>query len=244
MARRLDGKVALVTGGNRGIGRAIALALGHEGAAVVLAARSAEALAEAAELVRRAGGRAEPVVTELASEDSIRNLVRVTEQKFGKLDIVVNNAGVTHSARLDETRTEDLDRCWAINARAPFILCREALPLLKKAQAGYIVNISSVVGVKGYPLQSAYTASKHALRGMSISLAEELRGTSIRVHVLCPGAVDTGMVGNVRPDIRKEDLIGPDEIAELVLYLVTHRGNAVVDELHIRRAEAAPWFQT
>jgi 3-oxoacyl-[acyl-carrier protein] reductase len=244
MAGRLDGKVALVTGASRGIGRAIALALGREGAAVVLAARSAAALAEAAELVRRAGGRAEPVVTELASEQSIRNLVRATEEKFGKLDIVVNNAGITHSARLEETRTEDLDRCWTINARAPFILCREALPLLKKARAGYIVNISSVVGVKGYPLQSAYTASKHAVRGMSLSLAEELRGTNVRVHVLCPGAVDTGMVGNVRPDISKEDLIGPDEIAELVLYLVTHRGNAVVDELHIRRAKAAPWFQT
>ncbi len=244
MAGRLVGKVALVTGGSRGIGRAIALALGHEEAAVVLAARSAEMLAEAAELVRRAGGRAEPVVTELASEESIRNLVRVTEQMFGKLDIVVNNAGVTHSARLDETRTEDLDRCWTINARAPFILCREALPLLRKAEAGYIVNISSVVGVKGYPLQSAYTASKHALRGMSISLAEELRGTSVRVHVICPGAVDTGMVGSVRPDIKQENLIGPEEIAELVLYLVTHRGNAVVDELHMRRAKAAPGFQT
>jgi 3-oxoacyl-[acyl-carrier protein] reductase len=77
---------------------------------------------------------------------------------------------------------------------------------------------------------------------MTMSLAEELRGTNIRVHVVCPGAVDTGMVGNVRPDIKAADLIGPNEIAELVLYLVTRRGNAVVDELHIRRAAAAPWF--
>jgi 3-oxoacyl-[acyl-carrier protein] reductase len=244
MAGHLDGKVAIVTGASRGIGRAIALALGREGAAVVLAARSMERLAEAAELVREAGGRAEPVITELTEEGSIRHLVKVTRDKFGRLDILVNNAGTTHSARLEETRTEDLDRCWAVNARAPFLLCREALPLLRKAEAGYIVNISSVVGVKGYPLQSAYTASKHAIRGMSISLAEELRGTNIRVHVICPGAVDTGMVQNVRPDIKQEDLIQPDEIAELVLYLVTHRGNAVIDELHIRRAAAAPWFQT
>jgi 3-oxoacyl-[acyl-carrier protein] reductase len=242
MAGKLDGKVAVVTGGSRGIGRAIAVALGREGAAVVLAARSAATLAEAAELVRRAGGRAEPVVTELAEEESIRNLVRVVQEKFGRLDILVNNAGITHSAQLQETRTEDLDRCWTINARAPFLLCREALPLLRQAPAASIVNISSVVGVKGYPLQSAYTASKHALRGMSIALAEELRGTNIRVHVICPGGVDTDMVGSVRPDIKKEDLIGPDEIAELVLYLVTHRGNAVVDELHLRRATAAPWF--
>jgi len=244
MAGRLDGKVAIVTGASRGIGRAIALALGREGAALVLAARSRERLAEAAELVRKAGGRAEPVVTELTDEGSIRHLVKVTKDKFGRLDILVNNAGTTHSARLEDTRTEDLDRCWAVNARAPFLLCREALPLLRKAEVGYIVNISSVVGVKGYPLQSAYTASKHALRGMSIALAEELRGTNVRVHVICPGAVDTGMVQNVRPDIRQEDLIQPDEIAELVLYLVTHRGNAVLDELHLRRAAAAPWFQT
>ena len=240
MAGRLDRKVAIVTGGSRGIGRAISLAW-REGATVVLAARSAQTLAEAAQLVEKAGGRAETVVTELASEESIRNLVRVVSAKLGRLDILINNAGVTHSATFEETRTEDLDRCWAINAQAPFILCREALPLLRQAEAGYIVNISSVVGVKGYPLQ-AYTASKHAVRGMSISLAEELRGTNIRVHVICPGAVDTGMVGNVRPDIKKADLIQPEEIAELVLYLVTQKGNAVVDELHIRRAAAAPWF--
>jgi 3-oxoacyl-[acyl-carrier protein] reductase len=242
MARRLDGKVAIVTGGSRGIGRAISLALAGEGAAVVLAARSVDTLNEAAELVCRAGGQAQTVVTELADEKSIRNLVRVTQERFGRLDILINNAGITHSAKFDETRTEDLDRCWTINARAPFILCREALPLLRRAPAGFIVNIASVVGVKGYPLQSAYTASKHALRGMTMSLAEELRGTNIRVHVVCPGAVDTGMVGNVRPDIRTSDLIGPSEVAELVLYLVTRTGNAVVDELHIRRAAAVPWF--
>ena len=244
MAERLDSKVAIVTGGSRGIGRAIGVALGGEGATVVLAARSAGPLAEAVQLVRKAGGRAEPVTVELTQEESIRNLVAVAREKFGRLDILINNAGITHSARLEETKTEDLDRCWAVNARAPFILCREALPLLRQAEAGYIVNVSSVVGVKGYPLQSAYTASKHAIRGMSIALAEELRGTNIRVHVVCPGAVDTGMAGNVRPDIKKEDLIRPEEIAELVLYLVTQRGKAVVDELHIRRAAAAPWFQT
>jgi 3-oxoacyl-[acyl-carrier protein] reductase len=242
MTGRLDGKVAIVTGGSRGIGRAIAVALAGQGATLVLAARSQDTLDEAAARVRQAGGRAEAVVTELTEESSICNLLRVTRERLGRLDILINNAGITHSAKFCETRTEDLDRCWAINARAPFILSREALPLLKEAPAGFIINISSVVGVKGYPLQSAYTASKHALRGMTMSLAEELRGTNIRVHVVCPGAVDTGMVGNVRPDIKAEDLIGPEEVAELVLYLVTRTGNAVVDELHIRRAAAAPWF--
>jgi NADP-dependent 3-hydroxy acid dehydrogenase YdfG len=116
------------------------------------------------------------------------------------------------------------------------------MPLLRAAKVAHIVNISSVVGVKGYPLQSAYTASKHALRGMSIALAEELRGSAVRVHVICPGGVDTEMAGRVRPDIDKTELIGPSEIAELVLYLVAHEGNAVVDEIHVRRVTSRPWF--
>lgn len=242
MAKELLGKVAVVTGASRGIGRAISIALAGEGAAVVLAARSVEKLEETAEQVSKAGGQPEIVVTELTEEDSIKNLVKETAEKFGRLDILVNNAGVTHSAPLAETATQDWERCMQVNARAPFILCREALGLLSKAEAGCIINIASVVGVKGYPLQSAYTSSKHALRGMTISLAEELRGSNVRVHLLCPGGVDTDMVGNVRPDIKKEDLIGPDEIAELVLYLVTHKGNAVIDELRIRRAASGPWF--
>jgi len=242
MRKRLAGKVAIVTGASRGIGKAISIALAQEGATVVLAARSIRKLQQTAGQVTKAGGRAEIVVAELAEEESIKDLVGVTSEKFGRLDILVNNAGITHSAKLEETATEDWDRCIRVNARAPFILCREALPLLRKAKAAHIINIASVVGVKGYPLQSAYTASKHALRGMTISLAEELKGTNIRVHLLCPGGVDTELVRKVRPDIKKDELIKPQEIAELIVYLVTHKGNAVVDELHIRRATSPPWF--
>jgi NAD(P)-dependent dehydrogenase (short-subunit alcohol dehydrogenase family) len=242
MAKKLADKIAVVTGASRGIGKAISIALAGEGATVVLTARSVEKLEGAAEEVRKAGGRAQIIAAELTEEDSIKNLVARVADKYGRLDILVNNAGITHSAKLEETATEDWEKIMQVNARAPFILCREALPLLRKTQAGCIVNISSVVGVKGYPLQSAYTASKHALRGMTISLAEELRDSSVRVHLLCPGGVDTDMVGNVRPDIKKEDLIQPAEIAELVLYLATHKGNAIVDELHIRRRVSSPWF--
>ena len=242
MAGKLAGKVAIVTGASRGIGRAISVALAQETATIVLAARSIQELQNTAEQVKKAGGVAHIIHVELTEEQSIRNLVQVTGEKLGRLDVLVNNAGVTHSAELEQTSTDDWQRCISINARAPFILCREALPLLKKSQAAHIINIASVVGIKGYPLQSAYTASKHALRGMTISLAEELRGSNIRVHLLCPGGVDTDMVDRVRPDIAKDELIKPQEIAELVLYLVTHKGNAVVDELRIRRATSAPWF--
>ena len=242
MEKQLAGKVAIVTGASRGIGKAICIELAKEAATVVLAARAIDKMNETAKLVTAAGGKAQIIPTELTDENSIRNLVKATGERFGRLDILINNAGITHSAKLEETLTQDLDRCLNINARAPFILCREALPLLKKAEAAYIINIASVVGVKAYPLQSAYTASKHALRGMTMALAEEMRGTNIRVHLLCPGGVDTELVTKVRPDIKKQDLMQPEEIAELVLYLLTHKGNAVVDELHIRRAASTPWF--
>jgi NAD(P)-dependent dehydrogenase (short-subunit alcohol dehydrogenase family) len=242
MQKRLAGKVAIVTGASRGIGRAISIALAQEEATVVLAARSIRKLQETATKIKQVGGKAEIVVTDLTEEKSITNLVKVTNKKFGRLDILINNAGITHSAKLQETKTKDWDRCFQVNARAPFLLCREALPLLQKADAAYIVNISSVVGVKGYPLQSAYTASKHAIRGMTISLAEELKGSNIRVHLLCPGGVDTELIPRVRPDLKKEDLMRPEEIAELVVYLVTHKGKARIDELHIRRSTSAPWF--
>ncbi len=242
MDKRLDGKVAIVTGASRGIGRAICLVFAKEAAIVVLAARAMDKLKETAEQVTAAGGKAYIIPAELTDESSIKNLVRATGEKFGRLDILINNAGITHSAKLEETLTEDYDRCMSINARAPFILCREVLPLLKKAESAYIINIASVVGVKAYALQSAYTSSKHALRGMTMALAEELKGSNIRVHLLCPGGVDTELVTKVRPDIKKQDLMQPEEIAELVLYLVTHKGNAVIDELHIRRAASTPWF--
>ena len=194
------------------------------------------------EKIKKAGGKAEIVTTELTEEDSIKNLVQVTGEKFSRMDILVNNAGITHSAKLEETSTEDWDQCLRINSRAPFILCREALKLLRKSNPAYIINIASVVGVKGYPMQSAYTASKHAVRGMTISMAEELNGTNVRVHLICPGGVDTELIPQVRPDLKSEDLMRPEEIAELVLYLVTHKGKAIIDELHIRRTTSKPWF--
>ena len=242
MPKRLHGKIAVVTGASRGVGRAISVSLAKEGAAVVLAARALDKLRETARQVEDVGAKAEIVVTDLAEEESIKDLVEATNSKFGRLDILVNNAGLTHSAELEKTTTQDWDRLFTVNTRAPFILCREALPLLRKAEAAYIVNIVSIVGVKCYPLQSAYTASKHALRGMTKSLAEELRGSNVRVHSICPGGIDTDMIEQIRPDLKKEDLMQPEEIAELVLYLVTHTGNAVIDELHIRRAASSPWF--
>jgi 3-oxoacyl-[acyl-carrier protein] reductase len=216
--------------------------LAEQGAQVIAAARTQKDLDRFVGEIEQKGGLAQAIAFDLTSESSIIALAEKVRTDCGRLDILVNNAGVTHSAPLAETTTEDFDRVMATNIRGPYLLTREVLPLLKQSERGFIINIASVVGVKGYALQTAYTAGKHALRGMSIALAEELRGTNIRVHVLCPGGVATDMIARVRPDIPPETLMAPEEIAELVLYLVTHEGNAVIDELRIRRAVSAPWF--
>jgi fengycin family lipopeptide synthetase B len=242
MAGKLNNKIAVVTGAGRGIGRAISIALAQEGAAVVLASITKAKLNETAKLVEKTGGKALIAVTDLKEDESISNLVKTVNDKFGRLDILVNNAGVTGSAKFEETTTDTWRKCMQINATAPFILCRDFLPLLKKQPTSYIINISSVVGVKGYALQSAYTASKHALRGMTIVLGEELNDTNVRVHLICPGGVDTDLIPQVRPDLKSEVLMRPEEIAELVLYLVTHNGAGFIDELHIRRRTSKPWF--
>jgi len=242
MNKPLVDKVAMVTGASRGIGRSVAIALAKEGAIVVAAARDSEMLNETCRAIEEAGGQALASTVELSNENSIRKLMETVAEKYGRLDVLINNAGITLSSVLEETTTDDWDRLMAVNARGAFILCREAVGLLRQALPGVIVNISSVVGVKGYAKQIAYTASKHAMRGMSIAMAEELKESDVRVHVICPGGVDTEMVSRVRPDINKDELIQPEEIAELVLYLVSHTGNAVVDEIRVRRATSGPWF--
>lgn len=241
-APALKQQVAIVTGASRGIGRQISLQLAGLGVTVVLAARDRAKLDQVRTEIESAGGSAHVCPADLADEASIKALVRETEEKFSRLDILVNNAGITHSALLEETTTQDWNRVMAVNATGPFVLCRESLELLKKSPAATIVNISSVVGIKGYPKQSAYTASKHALRGMTVSLAEEMRSTNVRVHSICMGGVDTEMVTKVRPDIDKTELIAPADIAELVVYCVTHKANAVIDEFRVRRAASRPWF--
>lgn len=205
-SKRLTRKTALITGASRGIGAVVAEKFAAEGTELILVAPSKSRLLQTADCIAKYGLKPHVVITDLADEYSIKELIQYINSHFSQLDILVNNAGMTHSGALGETQTELWDRCMNVNARGPFILCRDLLEMLKKAENGYIINIASVVGVKGYANQTAYTASKHVLRGMPIALAEELRDTNIRVHVICPSGVETEMVAQARPDIAKWDL--------------------------------------
>ncbi len=238
----LQDKVALVTGASRGIGKAIALALAAEGVSVAAVARSEQSLCSVRQAIESSGGKIVTIAADLELPESPKQIVEQAMTHYGRLDMLINNAGIVLSRPLVETSTEDWDRVMNVNARAPFLLCKEAIPHLKAAGGGTIIQISSVVGVKGYVDQGAYGASKHALMGMSKVLAQEVQADNIRVHTILPGGVATDMIAGVRPDLSPESLMQPEEIADLVLFLLTRRGNAVIDSIHLRRASSAPWF--
>ena len=230
-----------MTGAGRGIGRAAAIALAAQGVKVALAARSTAELERVRKEIESAGGEALAFPIDLAEVDSARLLVAAVAEALGGLDILLNNAGFAVSRPLSKTTAEEWDLLMAVNARAPFLLCREALPYLKRSGRGRIVNICSVVGSKGYVNQGAYTASKHALAGFTKVLAQEVMADGIRVHLISPGGVDTELAARMRPDLDKTGLTSPEEIAETVLFLLRQEGNAVIDEVNIRRPGKSPW---
>lgn len=236
----MKGAVALITGAGGGIGRAIALELAEMGMNLVLCGRRTDRLLETAGET----GRADDMLIisgDLTDAEHLKNCVTKTLERFGRLDVLVNNAGMALNCSFEETTTEVLDRIFAINARTPFLLCREALPALRESK-GVIINIGSVVGHNGYAQQAAYTASKHALLGMTRALAKEVWQDGIRVHVISPGGVATDMIRIARPDLDMSGMIMPEEVGRIAAWLIGYPGNAVIDEVQMHRPGKEPFL--
>jgi 3-oxoacyl-[acyl-carrier protein] reductase len=238
---KLSGKVAIVTGASRGIGESIAVALAEQGCRVMLAARDEVALKSVCARISADGGQAVWHCCDVGVEAEVAALVEATVEQFGRMDIVVNNAGLGSYGLLEKSSTDEWDAMMKINARGPYLLCRYSIPHLRQRELSFVVNVGSVVSVKGYAEQSIYAASKHALLGMTKSLAREVQPDNIRVHAICPGGVDTEMVSRSRPDLDRSVLMQPEDIADIVVFLVTRRGNAVIDQIQVRRAASTPW---
>jgi len=239
---------AIVTGASRGIGKAIALRLAREGFDLVLAARTEAALLEAAAACEAEGARALAVPTDVSLEDEVKRLFERTLDEgdgLGRLDVLVNNAGFGVYKAVAETSLEEWESVMAVNARGTFLCSREAMRTMSarggSEGGGTIVNMSSVVGIKGYADQGAYSASKHAVVGLSKVLAEEGRASGVRVHVICPGGVATDLITQARPDINPEELLRPEDVADLVAYLVKLPRHAMIDLVHLRRATSKPF---
>jgi 3-oxoacyl-[acyl-carrier protein] reductase len=240
----LKDKVVQITGAGRGIGRAIALAMAREGAKVAMAARTEREINTVAEEINLAGGTAIAIRTDLMSESDIKKMVYETEQAFGPIDILINNAGVLKLAPVTEISTSMWDELISVNLRAVFLACREVLPGMMERKSGRIINIGSMAGRRGYVEQGAYCAAKHGLIGLSKVMALETQRYGIRIHVLAPGGVLTGLSEELRASRGNENedaWMTPEEVAQAALYLCTQNGAAMTDELVLRRYESEPW---
>jgi 3-oxoacyl-[acyl-carrier protein] reductase len=242
MAKNLEDMVALVTGASRGIGRSISLALAEAGAQVILSARDGDGLRNVSDRIASAGGRAAVIPADLGDEGDIKALFDGITERFGRLDVLVNNAGIGIWGKLVDFSMEDLDRLWTVNVRGMYLCCKLAARMMIPQKRGYIINLSSVVGFKGYAKQSAYTATKHAVMGLTKALAVEMQEHGIHVAAVLPGGVDTNFIGDARPDLDRSVLIHPEDVANTVLYLLSLSDRAWVDEIYVRRRTGTPFI--
>ena len=236
----LKGKTAIVTGAAGGIGEAICKKLAGYGMNLVLTGRKEAALLELEQQLE--GVPVCRCVGDLTRLEFVDQVLSAAKEKFGGVDVIINNAGMSHNCPVEEMTPELFDSIMQVNVRAPYFLCQRALPELKASDCATIVNICSVVAHKGYPRQSVYAASKHALLGWSKSFANEFYKDDIRVHVISPGSVFTKMIAMVRPDLSPEGMMLPEDIADIIgVYLQFRKTNAVIDEIEAHRVTKEPF---
>lgn len=245
MAKRFQDSVVVITGGGRGIGRATALEFAQEGATCVLAGRRMDALQTAAGEVRHSGGKADIVACDVMKEDDLTALVANTIERHGKVDVLVNNAGVVSGGRLDEISKEDIDRMVGVNVWAPLRLTQIVLPHMRQRKAGAIVNISSVAGRMGVPFYATYCASKFAMRGFSEALRRELRPDGVHVMAVFPGGTATDMLENVEFERFGVSIATAQQVGAAIVRGVRWRQGEVFigigESMMSRWNDIAPW---
>ncbi len=228
----LQGKVALVTGAGRGIGKAVALSLAQSGCRVILAARTREQLEEVHRQIRDRGGEALVVAADLTRDEDIQHLVE-SSRSLGTVDILINNAGWGKRAPVIKGNIEDWDRTFRVNLRAPMILAKFLLPAMIAKGEGAVINIGSVSGKTGEANGAAYSASKFGLIGFTESLYEEVREYGIKVAVILPGYVDTPLIPPNR-QLDRSKMIQADDIAQAVHYVLTSPATCCPVEITVR----------
>jgi len=233
MSDPLVGKVAIVTGGSRGIGLAIAKKLDDLGAEVIIAARNVAELEKASFQIRGVSGKCEYARCDVSSQADVEALAQRVKTRSDRLKIVVNNAGVGgFSAPLHETDPETWDKIMNTNLRGVYHMIRAFAPTLISNGGGDIVNISSLAGKNALPNGATYSASKWGLNGLSYSVAEELRGHNIRVTVVCPGSVNTDLSPHTGKDFSK--MLQPADVAHVVGMIVTQAPQSFASEILLR----------
>jgi 3-oxoacyl-[acyl-carrier protein] reductase len=235
----LENKRALVTGGGRGIGRAIALRLAEAGGDVGLCDIELDAAEETAELVARKGGTALALACDVSAPADVSAMFAAFVEKYGGIDVLVNNAGIARDALFIRMKEADWDAVLDVNLKSAYLCCKEAARLMMKARSGKIVNISSVIGLTGNIGQANYASSKAGLIGLTKSLARELASRNVTVNAIAPGYIQTAMTDKI-PEEEKQKFLGliplkrfgtPLDIANAVLYLASPLSDYVTGQV-------------
>jgi NAD(P)-dependent dehydrogenase (short-subunit alcohol dehydrogenase family) len=237
--RRMAERAAIVTGASRGIGLAIAEALAQDGYALTVAARKPDTLAQTAERLRADGHEVEDVAGNMADEEAVRAVVERHRERFGRLDVLVNNAGVGIGAAVHEQQTKYVDLQIAVNLRAIILFYRECAEMLRAAGAEHrkalVVNLSSVAGKSGQAWLSVYSATKAAVVGYTQAMNKELATDGVRSVAFCPAFVDTDMTDFVKGTVPAEEMMRPEDIGEAVRFLLRLSPACLVPEMVFQR---------
>jgi NAD(P)-dependent dehydrogenase (short-subunit alcohol dehydrogenase family) len=232
-------RAALITGGSSGIGLAIARALGEDGYRLTISARRPDKLEAAANELRKQGVDVEAVPANMANEEEIRGIVAAHKDRLGRLDVLVNNAGIGIGGAVADAETKKLDLQLDVNLRAVYLLARESIPLLKEAGAEHrkalMANTASIAGKHGQGWLAAYSATKFGVVGLSQALHKELSSDGIQVTAICPAFVATPMTDWVEGQVPKEEMIQPEDIAEAIRFLLRTSRHCVVPEMQFLR---------
>jgi NAD(P)-dependent dehydrogenase (short-subunit alcohol dehydrogenase family) len=240
-------RAALITGASSGIGLAIARALGQDGYGITVSARRPEKLEEAAKQLEADGIETLSVPANMAKEEDVASLVAAHKERFGRLDVLVNNAGVGIGGQIEGYETKKLDMQLDVNLRSVYLTTRDCIPMLKEAgkehSKALVVNTASIAGKAGQPWLAAYSATKAGVVGLSQAMHGELGKEGVQVTAFCPGFVATPMTDWVEGQVPKEEMIQPEDIAEAVRFLLRTSANCVVPEIQFIRpgdVHAAP----
>jgi NAD(P)-dependent dehydrogenase (short-subunit alcohol dehydrogenase family) len=244
MLRSLEGEVAIVTGASRGIGRAVALRLSQQGADVVVTGRTEHDLKKLAEEIEAKGRKVLVAAGDASKEADVRGTVEKARQKFGKVDILVNNIGIGAYQPLVETSVEQYDEMVAINNRSTFLFTKFVVPLMMEKRYGQIITISSVSGIIGYANEAVYCQTKHAQVGMMEALDRELQPFNIKTCLILPGSVNTYFAlgaGRTPGDPALKDMLEADDVADAVNFVAAQPWKSMITQINLRPAAEAKY---